>query len=273
MAMAGCAVPQPRGTGQLERIVEPETGRAYWRYLPEEYLAASEAERATRSWPLVMTFHGMVPFDGAHAQAREWEAEADRYGFIVVAPQVRSLGVLSQFPLRTVHPAFKRDEEAMLAVLDHVQATTSADARHVLATSFSSGGYVAHYMLNRHPQRFSCLGVRQSNFSKTVLDASATADSRHHPVLIINTQNDFAICKRESEQAVQWYESHGYSNLSWYHIKKLGHERTPELAAAFFGKLAGVAPQAPSIALARHQVLIGAPQGMTPFGLMFSPDS
>jgi hypothetical protein len=34
--LAGCAVPQPRGTGQQYYKSEPQTGRGYWLYLPED---------------------------------------------------------------------------------------------------------------------------------------------------------------------------------------------------------------------------------------------
>jgi len=258
----GCAVPQPRGQGKLERIVEPTTHRGYWLYLPRDYVRADEAQLRARRWPLVVTFHGMKPFDNAYPQAREWEQEADRYGFIVVAPELRAPDVLLQFPVRTVHPAFKSDEEATLAILDHVFANTYADPSNVMATSWSSGGYMAHYMLNRHPDRFTCLGVRQSNFSSSILDPEMTKRSIYHPIFIVNTQNDFAICRKESREAVQWYKSHGYKNVAWVVVKDKGHERTPDMAADFFGRVARVAPTSPPTVLARRQAIDGNPEGL-----------
>jgi len=265
LAASGCGVPQPRGDGQLSRVVEPTMKRGYWRYLPAEYVQMDDRARRTRPWPVVVTFHGMKPFDNAHPQALEWEAEADRYGFIVVAPELRALDVLAQFPVRTVHHSFREDEKATLAILDHLFATTAADRSNVLSTSWSSGGYMAHYMLNRHPDRFSALGVRQSNFSSSILDADITRLSREHPILILNTQNDFAICKEESREAVQWYERHGYRNLGWIHIKDKGHERTPDMAAYFFSRLVGVQPRTPPVVLARRQAIDGNEAGLAIF--------
>jgi len=259
---AGCAVPQPRGSGRLARIVEPRTRRGYWLYLPKDYVEADAGQRSTRRWPLVVTFHGMVPFDGARAQALEWEQEADRYGFIVVAPELRAFHLFGQFPLRTVNAAFSSDEEATLAILEHVFQTTAADPGNVLATSWSSGGYLAHYMLNRHPERFTCLAVRQSNFSAGVLDPDMTRRSAYHPVLIINTQNDFPICQRESRQAVQWYETHGYKNDFWVRIKDKGHERTPDLAAYFFALVCGAQPNSAPAVLVKRQAIDGNPEGI-----------
>lgn len=259
LSAVGCAVPQPAGQGRLSRVVETRTGRGYWLYLPKDCVGAEgeSSSRSTKVRPLVVTFHGMKPFDCAHAQAREWEAEADRYGFIVIAPELQAMDVLGQFPVRSVDRALKSDEEATLAILERVFATTPADRRNVLSTSWSSGGYMAHYMLNRHPDRFTCLAVRQSNFSSSILDSERTPQSLDHPILIVSTEHDFPICKRESNQAVDWYKRHAYRALSWLRLKALGHERTPEVAADFFARLVGVAPSRPSEALVHRQVLDG----------------
>lgn len=263
LAAGGCAVPQPRGEGRLERRTEPSTGRTYYLYLPKEYVQADEAGRAARRWPLVVTFHGMKPYDTAYSQAREWEQEADRYGYIVAAPVLRTFVFLfGEFPLRTVNKALQSDERATLAVLDHVFATTRADPANVLSTSWSSGGYIAHYMLNRHPDRFTCLAVRQSNFSAAVLDPALTARSAYHPVLILSTQNDVGICKRESREAIKWYEGHGYRNFAWIFINRLGHERTPDTAADFFARVCGVQPNRPPVVLSGRQAVDGNPAGL-----------
>ena len=260
----GCSVPQPRGDGRLERIVEPTTKRGYWLYLPKQYVEASDVARRVRTWPTVVSFHGMKPFDSAVAQAKEWEYEADRYGFVVIAPELVAPDLLfGQTPLRTVHPGFKRDEEATLAILDHVFRTTEADPTQVLATSWSSGGYHAHYMVNQHPERFSAIGVRQSNFSAAVMSEELARRSRYHPILIVNTQNDFKICKEESREAVEWYERNGFENVAWVYIKGLGHERTPDLASDFFGRLTGIEPETPNRVLARRQAIDGNAEGLS----------
>ncbi|RMF83328.1 MAG: hypothetical protein D6744_04885 [Planctomycetota bacterium] len=260
---AGCIVPQPKGAGDLSRIVEPTTKRGYWLYLSKPYVDAREAGKLrSRRWPLVVSFHGMKPFDNAYPQAREWEQEADRYGFVVVAPELRAPDVLGQFPLRTVTSALKSDENATMAILSHVFATTAADPQNVLATGWSSGGYMAHYMLNRHPERFTCLGVRQANFSASVLDPDLTRKGRDHPVFIVNTKNDFGICKKESREGVKWYESHGYRNVGWIVIDALGHERTPDVAAAFFARVSGVQPTGGAPVLAKRRAIDGNRMGI-----------
>jgi len=65
----------------------------------------------------VVTFHGMRPWDNSKPQVREWEQEADRYGFIVVAPDLRTSDTFMQYPLRDPdQPYVRRDEQATLAI-------------------------------------------------------------------------------------------------------------------------------------------------------------
>lgn len=262
LLQTGCAVTQPRGDGKLERHQEATTQRGYYLYLPKDYAGANDAARKARRWPLVVTFHGMKPFDNSLPQALEWEAEADRYGYLVLAPDLEAPDMLAQFPVRTLAPGFKSDEDATLKILDEVLANTCADPHNVLSTSWSSGGYLAHYMLNRHPDKFTCLAVRQSNFSAAVLDGALTARSQSAPVLIINTENDFGVCLRESAEGVEWYKSHGYHNFGWVRLRGGGHERTPDLAADFFGRIAGIQPLHPPRVLIQRQAMDGNAVGL-----------
>lgn len=269
LASIGCAVPQPRGGGALSHVVEPSTQYGYWLYLPSEYVRATEAERRTRRWPLIMTFHGMKPFDKAHSQALEWQQEADRFGYIVVAPQLSSPDIFFEFPLRHRTEAFQNDSRAAIAIVNHVLATTSADPSNVLSTSWSSGGYLAHYMINQFPERFTCLAVRQSDFTTAVLDPAVVRRSIYHPVLIVCTEHDAGICQQESTSAIQWYLDHGYKNVFWVKIKDLGHERTPDMAADFFGRIAGSVPSRPPTALASRQAIDGNAEGLAFFAGRF----
>ncbi len=263
LTATGCAVPQPRGQGKLDKLTEPTTGRHYYLYLPKDYVEASETERARERWPVIVTFHGLKPYDIAYYQAREWEYEADRYGYIVIAPVLKAPDSLfGQFPQRTVTGAFKSDEEATVAILEHVFDTTRADPSNVLSTGFSSGGYMAHYMVNRHPDLFTCVASRQANFSASILDPKMTSRSRYHPVLILTTKNDLGICQRESQEGIKWYESHGYKNLAWIHINHLGHERTPDIAAEFFARVSGVEAKWPPDVLVQRQAIDGNQTGL-----------
>jgi hypothetical protein len=104
--------------------------------------------------------------------------------------------------------------------------------------------------------------VRQSNFSPYVLDANLAPRSRNHPILIVNTENDFAICVKESREAIEWYTKNDYQDLYWLKIKGLGHERTPDMAADFFARAAGVEPLKPPTVVMHRQVIDGNAAGL-----------
>ena len=244
--LGGCIVPQPPGNGQLLHMQEPITNGWFWLYLPEDY-------SNDQLWPAVVSFHGMKPFDNAKAQAKEWQQEADRYGFVIIAPELVSCSLLAPFPIHTVHPGVERDVRLTIAVLDMVAMQVVIDPNAVLSTSWSSGGYLAHYIVNKHPDRFSCIGVRQSNFSASLLDPSRVPLYRDYRIGIFYTENDFAICRRESREAIRWYNRHGF-NVSSAVFKNLGHERRPSIAANFFAGVCGVTAKTPPIELSRMRV-------------------
>ncbi len=234
--MAGCAIPQPRGNGQQLYKQEPQSGRGYYLYLPVDYAQGIKAN-PNRRWPVVVTFHGKKPFDHAAAQAKEWQSEADNYGFIVIAPELKTSDLMMEFPLHKVHSYVTEDEQAVLNVMEQVFRTTQADSTRVLASSWSSGGYMAHYMVNRHPNLFTCLAPRQSNFSAAILEPANIAYYQDMPIGVFFGENDFAVCRTESTEAIKWYKEHNFKFIDGRVVIGLGHERTPQTAAAFFARV------------------------------------
>jgi len=243
---SGCAVPQKRGKGLCTHQVEPETRTGYWLYLPEDYIKTDGKHPDRGGWPMVVTFHGLKPYDNAGPQIREWQQEADRFGFIVIAPELRTCDSLTmQFPLRDPRlPYVQKDERAILAIMDEVCRLTNADPAHVLSTSFSSGGYIAHYMVNRYPERFSCLAVRGSNFSEEMLNPTQVPKYRDMKVGIFFGENDFKVCRKESVRAVEWYKRRRFDVVA-RKVKGLGHQRTPQTAAMLFASTVGIKPKTP----------------------------
>ncbi len=234
--LAGCVVPQPHGTGQQFYNTERQTNRGYWLYLPEDYAQGVRAN-PNRRWPVVVTFHGMKPFDHAASQAKEWQYEADNYGLIVIAPELKTSDLMMEFPLKKMHNYVHEDEQAVLNIMEIVFRTTQADSTRVLASSWSSGGYMAHYMVNRHPNLFTCLAPRQSNFSSSILDAANVSYYQDMPIGVFFGENDFAVCRAESTEAIMWYKEHNFRFVDGRVVIGLGHERTPQTAAAFFARV------------------------------------
>ncbi|MFQ5411771.1 MAG: hypothetical protein ACE5EC_05720, partial [Phycisphaerae bacterium] len=245
---SGCAVHQPRGQGEYHRIKEPRTGAFYHLYLPVDYVrnkGRHPNHPKVKRWPLVMTFHGMKPYDNALSQEREWEQEADIYGYIVCAPELRTCDSFMEYPLTREHSYVKKDCERVLAIMNHVFVMTRADRKHVLSTSWSCGGYLAHYFPNRYPEKFSCIATRLSNFSsKLMMEQTVSRYNDRVPVAIFIGDGDFPACKKESEQAVAWYKARGFQ-VRGKMIDRMGHERIPQTAAAFFAEHMGIQPLHP----------------------------
>lgn len=242
----GCAVPQQPGRGKQMRLIEPKTSTSYFLYIPDDYVANDGRRTDGRRWPVVVTLHGLRPYDNAAWQNKEWQEEADRYGMVIIAPDLNTCDSLTmQLPLRDSDLWYvQKDEQGILAVMDEVFRRTNADPQRVLITSFSSGGYLAHYMLNRHPERFTCLAVRGSNFSIDLLNSSQIPKYRDTPIGIFFGQNDLAICHDESMEAVEWYRRNRFP-VEARIVNGLGHERRPQLAAALFARTAGLTPRTP----------------------------
>lgn len=261
-AQAGCAVPQRPGLGRCTRLVEPETKTGYWLYLPEDYVRTNGQRPDNAPWPLVVSLHGLRPYDDANPQIRSWQQEADRYGLVVVAPELRTCDQLvMQIPLRDATKWYvKKDEKAILAVMDEVCRRTNADPTRVLLTCFSSGGYMAHYMLNRHPERFTALAAMGANFSEEVLDYAQIPKYRNHKIAVFFGENDFKLCREESLRAVEWYRRYRF-DVDARQIAGLGHERRPQVASAFFARIIGAAPKTPPdlASLVMQDVEIGEP--------------
>lgn len=244
---SGCAVPQPRGEGLYQYVKEPSTGAGYHLYLPVDYVKNNgrHPNPKMKKWPLVMTFHGMKPYDNALPQEREWEKEADFYGYIVCAPELRTSDSFMEYPLTREHSYVLDDKRNVIAIMDHVFATTLADSKKVLSTSWSCGGYLAHYFPNRYPERFTCIATRLSNFSAPLLlDEMVPRYRDRISVAIFIGDGDFPKCKSESEEAVAWYTARGF-RVRGRMIDNMGHSRIPQTAAAFFAECIGLEPLHP----------------------------
>ena len=249
----GCAVPQPAGLGKVTRVKEPRVGAWYYLYLPEAYVKNNGfyPGDAKRLWPVVVTFHGLKPWDTWDRQVHEWEQEADTYGYIVCAPYLETCdGITMEFPLRKEHGYVLRDKEAVMACLDHVLETTRGDPNAVLSTSWSSGGFMANYFPNRFPHRFRAIATRMGNFSPDILIESTVPLYRDMPVAVFIGDSDFNACIKQSKQQVAWYKARGFNHVEAKILDGTGHRRVPQLAASFFARCLNIEPLKPEAAAA-----------------------
>jgi len=150
---AGCVVTQRQDTPvRYRRLVEKQTQREYYIYVPSNYDAA-------RSWPLVVTLHGAGVWDSGKSQIREWRYLAEQKGLIVVAPELDSAAycVLRRGAWMK---DLASDERAVLAIMDEVAGKYNVAAGSVLLTGFLEGGYPLYYVGLRNAGRFSMLIAR-----------------------------------------------------------------------------------------------------------------
>ncbi|NQU76700.1 MAG: hypothetical protein HQ546_10345, partial [Planctomycetes bacterium] len=128
----------------------PGTGETYWLYVPSNYTP-------DRTWPLVITLHGTFGFDSASAQIKEWKALAEREGFLVAAPKLRSVqGILPVIESAWLED-LKRDEQTILECLRYMRRRYNIAPGAILLTGFSAGGYPMYYTGLRNPTEFSAL--------------------------------------------------------------------------------------------------------------------
>jgi hypothetical protein len=229
-------------------VQEPVTKAWYRLYLPVDYVRNNgrHPDPKVRRWPLVMTFHGMKPYDNAGPQEREWEKEADFYGYIVCAPELHTSDSFMEYPLTKEHGYVLRDKRNVMAIMARIFATTRADPARVLSTSWSCGGYLAHYFPNRYPDKFSCIATRLSNFSHQLMIEETVPLYRDKvPVAIFIGDGDFPKCTAESKEAVAWYTARKFRRVRGKLIDNMGHRRIPQVAAAFFAEQLGIEPLRP----------------------------
>ncbi len=243
IVLSGCPVPQPPGRGTQFLLRDPGSSRYYFLYLPAGYTPE-------KSWPMVVTLHGMKPFDTPAAQAREWQSTADKYGFIVVAPELFNSDLFMQYPLRNINRGVKEDEKNVISVLKYVRSRLNVDKEHIFLTCWSSGGYLMHYVANNNPYMFAAICSKGACFSEEVLSVRKAKIMKNRGVRVMITwgQNDMWNIQAESQRAVDWYRRLGFK-VTKRVVRGKGHERFPEVAARFFAKYTGIVSRIPIVSL------------------------
>ncbi len=223
----------PAGKGSQFLMQEPVGKRTFYLYLPSGYSPIKKC-------PLILTLHGMKPFDNAPAQVREWQSLADLYGFVVVAPELLNSDLFMQYPLKDISPGVRQDEKEVIAILKHVTEHCNIDQSRVFATSWGAGGYLLHFIVNRHPDMFAGLCARGSCFSEDILsvDNARLMVKCGFPIMVYYCENDLPGIQNESKRAIDWYRNLGFP-VTREVVPGKGHERVPDLAAAFFARNSG----------------------------------
>jgi poly(3-hydroxybutyrate) depolymerase len=221
--LTGCPVTQPQNTpvAPMERL-EPRTQTFYRLYVPSTYTSQ-------RAWPLVITLHGTYGFDGLADQVNEWKALAERGGFLVAAPPLRSVqGILPRIQ-GLWYEDLLADERMILGLLEDVGRWYRVDPHAVVLTGFSAGGFPMYWTGLRSPRRFSMLIARAANCDADMLRSIPITDAtRKMPVAIYCAVDDLGLLKAEALDARDWLRSRGVTVLA--EDTRGGHTRSPEVA-------------------------------------------
>lgn len=233
--VGGCPLPpHPDTPVSYLHQAEPITGRSYYLYVPSFY-------KADRDWPLVVTLHGTYGWDGPWAQIKEWKYVAETHGFIVVAPQLRSVqGIV---PVADLIPGqwksdLESDEKAILAIIDDLKARYRIDwgdpktgrRPAVMLTGFSAGGYPLYHTGLRNPKRFNMLIARACNSRLSLFEtAPLNDDVRRTPIAIFWGKDDLGTIHDQSWQAFEWLRTHRCFEAKAKKVQG-GHLRRPETA-------------------------------------------
>ncbi|MCG3179219.1 MAG: hypothetical protein BIFFINMI_01552 [Phycisphaerae bacterium] len=225
----GCYVPQSQNVqGKSLDVTEPITERNYYLYLPKNFNPRSGVR-----YPLIVSIHGMKPFDNAYPQLMTWKKICDEHNWVAIAPQLKSPDMLNQFPFRRIDDSIYSDERQIVASIEDVCRRYNADPTKVMLTGWSSGGFLIHYCGARHPELFSVVVPQGSNFSADIMPDTVNQAARETPIYIYHGESDVGVVVKDSNTAIQWYYQHGYRFVQM-DTAPGGHERHPELAEKFF---------------------------------------
>lgn len=178
-AGSGCVVlnagPAP---GQTLTFREPDTRRSCKLYVPSNYTPE-------QAWPVLVACHGARLFDSPQFQIDEWKSTAEAKGFLVLAPDLNSVGGdLGGDPTRQIDRQ-RQDEEAILACLAYVRAGRTIDRDRVFISGWLGGAYPALFTGLRNPDVFRAITLCQPAFDRRYIDPVAGYVDPWQPVQVI----------------------------------------------------------------------------------------
>ena len=227
---AGCPVHQSQKTPvRAIRAAESSLGTGYWLYVPSYY--SSE-----RDWPLVVTLHGTYGFESSRLQIMEWKRLAEDKGFLVVAPDLRSVQGILPVNQRLWFRDLDHDQRAILAVMNELSNAYRIDRKYVMLTGFSAGSYPMYSAGLANPGKFNMLVSRAGNSDLAMLDRiELTDEARRMPIRIFWGRDDLKPIANQGWAAFRWLRQHGFKNVGRKKISG-GHVRHPEVAYKYWRK-------------------------------------
>ncbi len=225
--LTGCPANLNRVPGSTESVRENDSGGKYLMYVPSWH--SNE-----KTWPIVVTCHGTIPWDTADLQMREWRGLAERVGFIVIAPR---LTATNGIVLTTTSAQLKgqlQDEKLILNAVNKAIRSLNGDRTRVYMAGWSGGGYAVYHTGVRNPDVFRALVVRMGTFKEKYLPDVASRIDPYQPASIFFGSGDpLPGINKQCRQAYEFLKSHGSKRIKLREITG-GHRRRPELAFEVF---------------------------------------
>ena len=193
-------------TGKVNYQKEPTTGRVYHLYIPSTY-------RPTRAYPLIVSGHGMFPWDEGASQRDKWVDVAERYGLIVCSPDIDSSSAFLGIPSDRPAPELVSDEKAVVAIVKEIESRYTINQDAVMITGWSAGAYIAHFIGMRHPEIFRCIVGRCGNFNEHLVSDDVAKRARHMHVYVFYGEADWPGFAGQSKDANYWYTMHKFDNF------------------------------------------------------------
>ena len=225
--LMGCPVPHTPTTpvGQWN-LSDPVTGSTYWVYVPKKY---SEQ----KPMPVIVSCHGTVPFDVAEHHIRTWKWYGEKYGCIILCPDlVGTDGIFGDGPVL----GMLDNERRILSILSTLSYRYNIDRANIMITGFSGGGFAVYWVGLRHPDVFSVVAAQGGNFSRSNLDGWYPRSATNTPVFIYYGENELGTIVVQSKRAIQYLRNNGFRKLKTMIIPGVGHDRRPDIGMEFFRK-------------------------------------
>ncbi len=221
----GCDVPAGYQVAPVKEWHEtdPATGKGFWIFLPSTYDHNKPAK-------VIVTCHGTPPYDVANMHIREWKSLAEKYGCIVLAPElIATDGIIGDGPV----VGMLEDEKRIMGLISLLGYRYNIDLANIMITGFSGGGFPTYWVGLRHPEIFSVVVGRSCNFSISNLDGWYPPEAVRTPVMIYYGTADLANIQGESIAGIRYLKQRGFSVESKT-LPNVGHARHPYVAMDFF---------------------------------------
>jgi polyhydroxybutyrate depolymerase len=147
------------------QIVSSGERRRYLVYVPESY-------NPGLSTPLVINIHGFVQWPANQMRVSQWNAVADKHGFIVVYPSGTG------FPLRwRVSDEPEKEIAFFVDLIAQLEGEYNIDASRIYANGLSNGGGMTLLLACRLSERITAVGTVAGAFQSTCEE-----DAQRRPV-------------------------------------------------------------------------------------------